>query len=345
LISRRWLSRAAAGAGLFAAALVGGAPGWAGSSSENATIQADTLPVTAAAFSAKAAAKVAGTVCQPLATEDVWYFATVPPSPGTRETTPPGETPPAVSAPAVSALPAQGGARPGFLSVTLTFAVADVLEPRVKTIGPDGIDVMGIASIRTPPGWTLIDATAEVSAAPSATPKPTTAPTAPTATTATPAPTATTAPIATTAPNATTPPTAAEATSAPRATPAPEATKGATQPPGARPQAWSFALVGTCPARTAGQLFVPAPPPTTKAARRSAVPTARPVVSNAGGPADAAPVAFAAANAANDLPMTGPDVVGMLTLGVTLVAAGGLLIIVRRQRDKPIPQPKPSDWY
>jgi hypothetical protein len=43
--------------------------------------------------------------------------------------------------------------------------------------------------------------------------------------------------------------------------------------------------------------------------------------------------------------MTGPDVVGMLTLGVTLVGAGVLLIIVRRQRDKPIPQPKSSDWY
>jgi hypothetical protein len=94
-------------------------------------------------------------------------------------------------------------------------------------------------------------------------------------------------------------------------------------------------------------MFMPAPPPTTKAARRSAVPTARPGASSAGTaiPADAAPVAFAPANAATDLPTTGPDVVGMLTLGVTLVGAGVLLIIVRRQRDKPIPQPKPSDWY
>jgi LPXTG-motif cell wall-anchored protein len=57
------------------------------------------------------------------------------------------------------------------------------------------------------------------------------------------------------------------------------------------------------------------------------------------------PIGYAPAGAATDLPTTGLDISGMLTLGVTLVVAGVVLVIVRRQRDKPVRRPEPSDWY
>ena len=369
MIRRRWLSRAtataAAGVGLFAAALVGGAPGWASAATgnanvnagnanlnagnanlyagdanlntnQNAMIQVGTVPITAAAFSAKATAV---TACQPLGAEDVWYFgppqrtsesaapmpepSTGAPEPGTSEPAPAsgepkpgepksgeskpgesksGESKPGESKPgeSKSGEPDGGARRSAFVSVTLTFAAADALGPRVATIGPDGIDGTGTASIRTQAGWTLIGATAEVAGG------------------VQPGPTATIDPQ-----------------------PRPAAM-------GARSYPWHFALAATCPAGIAGQLFVPVPPPAIKSTPRVALRTPRPVAASGPGAVTtrtATPVAVVVANASSGLPTTGQDIGGMLTLGVTLVVAGVLLLIVRRQRAKPATRPEPSDWY
>jgi hypothetical protein len=293
LIRRRWYSRAVASAGILAVGLFGGAPGWADSATGNAAIAADTLPITAAAFSAKAGDVLKGDVlkgdvlkaveaCEPSPTEDVWYFATVRPvkdHQGGVTTTP-------TVAPA-GGEEAQAAAIPRFVSVRLTFVLPDALEPRVETI------VGGAASIRTPAGWTLIAASAVIKSG---------------------------------------------ETGTPAATPSAE--------PTAAPAGLSFVLAATCPARTAEKLFVPATPaarPKAKPAPPRARTTA--AVSVATTTTLATAPGYGAAKSSTSLPTTGPDITGMFTLGVTLVVAGVVLLIVRRYRDKPAPQPEPSDWY
>jgi LPXTG-motif cell wall-anchored protein len=125
----------------------------------------------------------------------------------------------------------------------------------------------------------------------------------------------------------------------------------------------SFTLTGTCPAGGAplvAQSIQPQPVPSivvstkapvTPAARRT---TRRPLAAAAAGssataiPPASSPAIVAAPRSVSSLPTTGTDIGGMLSLGLTMVGAGVLLLIVRRRQPTPQPAPAVDDavvWF
>jgi LPXTG-motif cell wall-anchored protein len=127
-----------------------------------------------------------------------------------------------------------------------------------------------------------------------------------------------------------------------------------------------FTLTGTCPAggapvvvesiqpQSVPSTVVSTKAPVTPAARRT---TRRPLAAAAAGsstttpgiPPASSPAIVAAPRSVSSLPTTGTDIGGMLTLGVTMVGAGVLLLIVRRRQPTPRPAPTVDDalvvWF